>query len=71
MAIVDFTELFAWGDDKFGQLGLGDKRRGQNYCIPRFCSFGIKIKQISCGEEHAAFISKDNLIYTMGKNNEG
>lgn len=36
MAMVDFTELFAWGDDKFGQLGLGDKRRGENYCIPRF-----------------------------------
>jgi hypothetical protein len=31
MRNTDYTEVFAWGDDKSGQLGLGAKRRDENY----------------------------------------
>ncbi len=66
-----YTEVFAWGADRFGQLGLGNKQGGRCYCIPRFCSFNVVIKQIACGEEHSGFITSNGHIFTMGSNNEG
>ena len=44
---------------------------GKSYCIPRFCTYNIAIRQIACGDEHASFITKTNLLYTMGSNIEG
>jgi X-linked retinitis pigmentosa GTPase regulator len=66
-----YTEVFTWGGDHFGQLGLGSKHSGKTYPSPRFCSFNILIKEISCGEEHSAFISSSNHVYSMGSNSEG
>ncbi|OMJ68419.1 hypothetical protein SteCoe_34128 [Stentor coeruleus] len=66
-----YTEIFAWGGDSFGQLGLGNKHSGKTYSSPRFCSFNILIKDISCGEEHSAFISQSGHVYCMGSNNDG
>ncbi|OMJ92190.1 hypothetical protein SteCoe_5062 [Stentor coeruleus] len=66
-----YTEVFTWGGDHFGQLGLGGKTSGKTYASPRFCSFNITIKEISCGEEHSAFISSSGHIYTMGSNTDG
>ena len=40
-----YTEVFAWGGDHFGQLGLGGKTTGKTYSSPRFCSFNILIKE--------------------------
>ncbi|OMJ89712.1 hypothetical protein SteCoe_8077 [Stentor coeruleus] len=66
-----YTEVFTWGGDHFGQLGLGGKTSSKTYASPRFCSFNITIKDISCGEEHSAFISSSGHIYTMGSNTDG
>jgi X-linked retinitis pigmentosa GTPase regulator len=65
-----FTEVFAWGSDEKGQLGLGGSI-GKNYCLPRMCSFNVLIREVSCGEEHAGFISSLGHVYTMGSNGEG
>ena len=66
-----YTEVFAWGGDYFGQLGLGNKHSGKTYASPRFCSFNILIKELSCGEEHSSFISFSGHVYSMGSNSEG
>lgn len=66
-----YTEVFAWGGDHFGQLGLGGKVLNKTYPSPRFCSFNITIKEISCGEEHSGFISSSGHVYTMGSNTDG
>ena len=67
----EYTTVFAWGGDHFGQLGLGGKTSGKTYASPRVCSFNILIKDISCGEEHSAFISNTGHVYTMGSNADG
>lgn len=67
----EYTTVFAWGGDHFGQLGLGGKSSGKTYASPRICSFNILIKSISCGEEHSGFISHTGHIYTMGSNTDG
>eukprot|EP01022_Parablepharisma_sp_SALTPOND_P019135 TRINITY_DN3227_c0_g1_i1.p1 TRINITY_DN3227_c0_g1~~TRINITY_DN3227_c0_g1_i1.p1 ORF type:complete len:969 (-),score=97.88 TRINITY_DN3227_c0_g1_i1:135-2957(-) len=66
-----YTEVFAWGSDRFGQLGIGNKQGGRCYCIPRFCSFNIAIKSVSCGDEHSAFITGKGQIFTFGNNSDG
>lgn len=45
VAPKEFTEVFSWGNDKFGQLGLGKQMsNGQNaHKVPRMCSYNIPI----------------------------
>ncbi|CAG9318002.1 unnamed protein product [Blepharisma stoltei] len=66
-----YTEVFSWGNDNSGQLGLGSHTTGKTYCSPRFCTFNVLISQVSCGEEHAAFVSRTGYLYTMGSNLNG
>lgn len=67
-----YTEVFSWGSDRYGQLGLGvDMASEHNYTIPRFCSYNITIRQVSCGLNHAGFITQSNYVYTMGSNSHG
>lgn len=59
----DFTEVFVWGDDSFGQLGLYHQKlkKGNkdqvSFKLPKTCSFNILIKQISCGENHSSILT--------------
>ena len=59
LPVTDFTEVFSWGSDRHGQLGLGQQMSAGKslHNLPRFCSYNIPIFQISCGEKHAAFIT--------------
>ncbi|EAS04756.2 chromosome condensation regulator RCC1 repeat protein (macronuclear) [Tetrahymena thermophila SB210] len=66
-----YTEIYVWGNDKYGQLGLGHKYTGKNYLVPKICSYNLVIKQISCGEEHTAFVTIRGHIYTIGSNLKG
>lgn len=66
-----YTEIFAWGADRYGQLGLGNKKGGRCYSIPKFCTFNVIIRRIACGEEHSAFITSGGSVYTMGSNADG
>ena len=43
----------------------------QFYDEPKSLSFDIIIKQISCGDFHAAFISGDGFVFSVGRNTEG
>jgi len=61
----DFTEIFSWGSDRHGQLGLG-KQMSQGkamHTVPRFCSYNIPIMQIACGAKHAVFITSKFQIF--------
>lgn len=68
---MDYTEVFAWGADQSGQLGLGRKKTRETYNSPKFFSFNILISKLSCGGEHSCFISKAGHVYSMGSNNDG
>jgi len=56
----EFTEVFSWGNDSKGQLGLGAKHsKGykSRHSLPRYCSFNVTVMQMSCGSEHSCFIT--------------
>lgn len=59
----EFTEIFSWGNDKQGQLGLGQRlsQGKQMHPVPRFCSYNIPISQVACGQSHSVFITSKYL----------
>lgn len=62
----NYTQVFATNLDS-----LTSPEPSDHDTIPRFLSFDIIIKQISCGDEHLGFISSRGYVYTLGSNKEG
>ena len=84
--VVEYTEVFVWGEDKYGQLGIdsqlqtapqtvlavgGRSRRPDYIPVPRSCSFNIVIRQVACGEHHSAILTAQGHLYMMGSNRFG
>lgn len=73
-----YTEVYAWGSNTSGQLGISTQGVGKNYPKPKYCSFNIVLRQISCGDEHTAMITStlvpildEGFVYAMGSNGNG
>ena len=57
---TDFTEIFSWGNDSQGQLGLGprhSKGYKSRHSLPRYCSFNVIVIQMACGMDHSVFFT--------------
>ena len=65
------SEIYVWGSDTHGQLGVSEYSYSNNYCSPRLLKYPINIKSISCGFEHSLLLSETGMLYTMGSNNQG
>lgn len=65
----DQGQVWAFGDNACGQLGLGDQLAR---ILPEKLdwTFGA-IKSISCGLTHALFLTKQGKVYACGKNDQG
>lgn len=67
-----YTEVFSWGADHQGQLGLGINLTGdQMYTFPKFCSYNISIRLVACGDAHTCFVTYNDYVYAMGANEFG
>lgn len=67
-----YTEVFSWGADHQGQLGLGMNLTGdQIYTFPKFCSYNISIRLVACGSGHTCFVTYNDYVYAMGANENG
>lgn len=69
------TELFVWGNDQMGQLGLGhrytQKQDKKFLPVPKTCSFNIQISEVACGEDFTFLLTGKGLLYGMGSNQFG
>ena len=63
-------EVHSFGDNKFGQLGLGE-RAEESVAIPTPILNFPKIKQISCGEYFTVCLDIEGFIWSFGKNESG
>uniref|UniRef100_A0A7S4PM21 SAM domain-containing protein n=1 Tax=Guillardia theta TaxID=55529 RepID=A0A7S4PM21_GUITH len=69
IALTAQGHMYVWGNNKHGQLGLGDvKNRKEPTLNTNMSSRGIR--KISCGENHSAFLS-DRDVFTFGDGSEG
>ncbi len=73
----DSDHLYTWGENEYGQLGLGDEVEKQ-YDTPQEVITGLpsgsEIEQISMGDNHSAAVVNDgesDQLYTWGKNDKG
>ncbi|XP_072210320.1 X-linked retinitis pigmentosa GTPase regulator [Excalfactoria chinensis] len=67
-AVTENGQLFVWGDNSEGQIGLADKTC---VSIPCQVDVGKPVSSISCGYYHSAFITGDGELYTFGEPENG
>ncbi|XP_062039289.1 X-linked retinitis pigmentosa GTPase regulator isoform X2 [Lepus europaeus] len=67
-ALTENGELFMWGDNSEGQIGL---KNVTNVCVPHQVTIGKPISWISCGYYHSAFVTMDGELYTFGECENG
>ncbi|XP_032885724.1 probable E3 ubiquitin-protein ligase HERC3 [Amblyraja radiata] len=71
LALSKDGQVFAWGQNTFGQLGLGT--RGRLSCDPQTVkSFsGVPVAQITAGGEHSFALTVSGTVFAWGRNNHG
>ncbi|NXC47635.1 RPGR regulator, partial [Penelope pileata] len=67
-AVTEDGQLFVWGDNSEGQIGLADETF---VCVPCQVDVGKPISSVSCGYYHSAFITGDGELYTFGEPENG
>lgn len=67
MYIVSDGKIFSWGDNKFGQLGLGHTLQQDT---PQLIASlkGIPVAQVVCGGSHSFLLSKSGALFGWGRN---
>ncbi|XP_063282088.1 RCC1 and BTB domain-containing protein 2 isoform X2 [Pelobates fuscus] len=70
MAVVDNGEVYAWGYNGNGQLGLGSSGNQPTPC--RIAALqGIRVEQVVCGYAHTLALTDEGGIYGWGANSYG
>ncbi|XP_037367395.1 X-linked retinitis pigmentosa GTPase regulator-like [Talpa occidentalis] len=67
-ALTEDGELFMWGDNSEGQIGL---KNLNSVCVPHQVTIGKPISWISCGYYHSAFVTREGKLYTFGEPDGG
>ena len=67
LVITELGEIYGWGGNYRGQLGLGD-RMDRN--VPHKLSI-LDIKSVSCGEQYTMILTKPGELFTCGDNTFG
>jgi alpha-tubulin suppressor-like RCC1 family protein len=71
MALTSSGQLFAWGDNKYGQIGH-DKDEIRKPVPVRLMGFNDeKIKSIACGSMHSMALTEKGDVYSWGFNKYG
>ncbi|XP_076168851.1 amyotrophic lateral sclerosis 2 isoform X2 [Ptiloglossa arizonensis] len=62
------TELWAWGDIQYGQLGVGDTMiHSRPVLVGQLSNIGLR--KVSCGAFHILALTLDGKVFAWGRNN--
>ncbi|KFP29506.1 X-linked retinitis pigmentosa GTPase regulator, partial [Colius striatus] len=67
-AVTEDGQLFVWGDNSEGQIGLADE---SFVSVPCQVDVGKPVSSVSCGYYHSALITGDGELYTFGEPGNG
>ncbi|ROL46519.1 E3 ISG15--protein ligase HERC5 [Anabarilius grahami] len=71
MALTKEGQLFVWGENSHGQLGLGKEELITLSPQPLKSMCGIPLAQISAGGDHSFVLSLSGVVFGWGKNSAG
>ncbi|CAK8672771.1 RCC1 and BTB domain-containing protein 1-like [Clavelina lepadiformis] len=70
MAVTESGEVYSWGYNGNGQLGVGNNVNQTNPC--RIAALqGVVITQVACGYAHALALTDDGQVFGWGANSYG
>ncbi|XP_041049805.1 probable E3 ubiquitin-protein ligase HERC4 isoform X2 [Carcharodon carcharias] len=71
LALSKDGKLFTWGQNTYGQLGLGTKGGSEHspQCVTSLT--GMPVAQITAGGEHSFALSLSGAVFGWGRNNHG
>lgn len=64
-------DLYTWGHNHAGQLGIGEKVNYRNIPTKVIHSEEFKIKSVTCGQNHVLAVSTDGVLLGFGSNYYG
>ncbi|KAH9501477.1 RCC1 and BTB domain-containing protein 2 [Dermatophagoides farinae] len=73
-SITNKGDIYSWGHNDFGQLGLGDRKNRNTPCLvsfPNDDSINIRIKEIVAGDRHSLFLFENGQLWGCGFNYNG
>ncbi|XP_075588709.1 RCC1 and BTB domain-containing protein 2-like [Dermatophagoides farinae] len=73
-SITNKGEIYSWGLNSCGQLGLGDERNRNTPCLVSFPNddlIDIRIKDIVAGNYHSIFLFENGQLWGFGSNRDG
>ncbi|XP_073698660.1 uncharacterized protein [Garra rufa] len=71
MALTNDGQLFVWGENSHGQLGLRKDHPGSLSAQHVESLSGIPVAQISAGGDHSFVLSLSGVVFGWGKNSAG
>nr|XP_019943548.1 PREDICTED: probable E3 ubiquitin-protein ligase HERC6 [Paralichthys olivaceus] len=71
MALTKGGDVFSWGLNRHGQLGLGKEVVSQHTPVLVCALSGVPVTQIAAGESHTLFLTLSGLVYCCGANKSG
>ncbi|KAM5191529.1 putative E3 ubiquitin-protein ligase HERC3 [Mantella aurantiaca] len=71
LALSDDGQLFTWGQNSHGQLGLGQEFSSQSSPQRVKSLEGIPVAQVTAGGFHSFALSLSGAVFGWGKNNSG
>jgi alpha-tubulin suppressor-like RCC1 family protein len=70
LALTKNGEVFGWGDNWNGHLGLGQEEQYEQY-LPTKIPFDVEISDICAGGNYSMFITKTGNLFACGANSRG
>lgn len=73
MALDSEGKLYSWGSNRYGQLGTTQANINKHNApaLMHLPHGAGKVVDISCGEEHSAFLNDKGEAFTWGYGNDG
>jgi alpha-tubulin suppressor-like RCC1 family protein len=71
LALTENGQVFSWGSNQFGQLGIEDMGESKKPILVKVDSNNNQSKpimRIACGSHHSLLLSKSGDIYSFGRN---
>ncbi|XP_031153119.1 E3 ISG15--protein ligase HERC5-like isoform X1 [Sander lucioperca] len=71
LALTKGGDVFSWGLNSHGQLGLGKEVPRQHTPVLVCALTGVAVTQVSAGASHSLFLTLPGLVYCCGANKYG